>query len=126
MTDAPDARLVADLDDPDPHTRRAAVDALARTQDPPVRTAAILTGYHDASVLVRRAAVEAAARLEDDEYRPLFEEAVDDPDPQIRWHAVRALRHLGVAPSLEKLMLAAVDDDESVRREAEAALADLD
>ena len=72
--------------------------------------------------MVSRTAVDAAADLEDDEYRPLFEEAIDDEDPWTRWKAVRSLADLGAEPSRERLVFAALDDDFRVRFEAIAAL----
>jgi hypothetical protein len=118
-------RLVDALGDPDPLTRSAAVSMLGVARDGAVRKAVLVTGFHDPHPMVRRAAVDEAAGLDDPEYRPLFEEAVDDPDRWVRRRAVEALRSLGAAASLESLMLAAVDDDPDVRAAAEGALEDV-
>ena len=118
-------RLVEALGDPDPLARSAAVSVLGAAADGAVRKAALVTGFHDPDPSVRRTAVDEAAALDDPEYRPLFEEAVDDPDRWVRRRAVEALRSLGAAASLEPLMLAAVDDDPEVRAAAEEALGDV-
>ena len=114
--------LITSLGSPDPRERTAAVTTLSMSRDETVAKAAVLTGYQDGSRLVRRTGVDAAADLEDGEYRPMFEAAIDDEDPWIRWRAVRAISDLGAGPSRETLMFAAVDDDSRVRSEAIAAL----
>jgi hypothetical protein len=122
--DSPEQRetLIEALGSTDPRTRRAAVVTLALSGDQPVAQAAVVTGFADRSLMVRRAAVDAAADLEDEAFRALFEEALFDPDPWIRWRAVRAIGVIGVDPSVEDLVLAAVDEDFRVRFEAAAAL----
>lgn len=114
--------LVAALDSAEARRRRAAVVTLALSADEAVAKAALVTGYADASRLVRRAAVDAAADLEDEAYRPLFEDALFDTDPWIRWRSVRALADLGSERSSEMLILATADEDFRVRFEAAAAL----
>jgi len=118
--------LVQALGSDDPRARRAAVATLSVSADRPVATAALLTGYHDGATMVRRTAIDAAADLEDDEYRPLFEAAIGDPDPWTRWRAVRAIAELGTEASREPLMFAAVDEDFRVRFEAIAALREIE
>ena len=118
--------LVAALGSFDPRARRAAVAALSMSRDASISKAAVLTGYQDGSLMVRRTAVDAAADLDSEEYRPLFEAAIDDQDPWIRWRAVRAIRDLGAGPSREALMFAAVDEDLRVRSEAIAALREVE
>jgi hypothetical protein len=122
--DSPDHReaLIAALDSTDARRRRAAVVTLALSGDSSVGRAAVVTGYADYSLIVRRAAIDAAADLENEAFRPLFDSALFDPDPWIRWRAVRAIGELGVDPSIENLVLAAVDEDFRVRFEAAAAL----
>jgi len=126
--DRPESRavLIDALDATDPRARRAAVATLALCRDADIAKAALLTGFHDASLMVRRSALDAAADLEDEEYRPLFEQAVGDGDAWSRWRAVRALTELGAAASSEVLMFAAVDEDFRVRFEAIAALRGLE
>ncbi|HEX5631061.1 MAG TPA: HEAT repeat domain-containing protein, partial [Acidimicrobiia bacterium] len=125
--DRPDHRdlLVEALGSEDGRHRRAAVVTLAVSRDAAVSRAAPITGYRDESRLVRRAAVDAAADREDPAYRPLFEEALFDPDSWIRWRAVRAIADLGAEPSRELLALAAADEDFRVRFEAAAAFRSL-
>lgn len=122
--DSPEQReiLIEALGAPDPRTRRAAAVTLALSGEHPVAQAAVVTGYADVALMVRRAAVDAAADLEDEAFRPLFEEALFDADPWIRWRAVRAIGTIGVEPSIDDLILAAVDEDFRVRFEAAAAL----
>jgi hypothetical protein len=121
--DRPDDRevLTAALGAADPRRRRAAVVTLALSAEPAVTRAAVVTGYRDDSRIVRRAAVDAAADLADDAFRPLFEEALFDADPWIRWRSVRAIADIGVAPSRDLIALAAADEDFRVRFEAAAA-----
>lgn len=122
--DSPEQRetLIEALGSTDPRTRRAAVVTLALSGEQPVAQAAVVTGFADRSLMVRRAAVDAAADLEDEAFRPLFEGALFDSDPWIRWRAVRAIGVIGVDPSVEDLVLAAVDEDFRVRFEAAATL----
>jgi hypothetical protein len=114
--------LVDALGADDARRRRAAVVTLALSGEAEVARAAIVTGYRDESRMVRRAAVDAAADLENDEYRPLFEEAMFDPDRWVRWRAVRAIAAIGVGPSEDMLVLATADEDFRVRFEAASAL----
>lgn len=116
--------LVAALGSEDARRRRAAVVTLALSGDSAVATAAVVTGYSDASRIVRRAAVDAAGDLEDGAYRALFEKALFDEDPWIRWRAVRAIGDIGPEPSRDQLVLAAVDEDFRVRFEAASTLQD--
>lgn len=121
--DRPDHRelLTSALGDADARRRRAAVVTLALSADSAVTRAVVVTGYRDEARIVRRAAVDAAADLEDEAFRPLFEEALFDADPWIRWRSVRAIADLGVEPSRDLIALAAADEDFRVRFEAAAA-----
>jgi HEAT repeat protein len=112
--------LIEALGSDDPRRRRAAVVTLALSGQVEVARAALVTGYRDESRLVRRAAVDAAADLESEDYRSLFEEALNDPDSWIRWRAVRAIADIGVGPSRDKIALAAADENFRVRFEAAA------
>lgn len=114
--------LLEALRSDDARARRAAVVTLALAGDAEVAGEALATGYRDRALIVRRAAVDAAADLEDDEYRSMFEKAVADRDPWIRWRAVRAISVIGADPSRETLARASADADFRVRFEAEAAL----
>lgn len=114
------ALLVAALDADDSRRRRAAVATLALSGDADVAAAAVVTGYREEARTVRRTAIDAAADREDEVFRPLFEEAIFDRDPWIRWRAVRALDDIGAAPSQEKIVLATADEDFQVRFEATA------
>ncbi len=114
------ALLIAALDADDPRHRRAAVATLALSGDSDVAKAAVVTGFREDSRIVRRTALDAAADLEDEAFRPLFEEAIFDRDPWIRWRSVRAISAIGVGSSEEKIALAAADEDFQVRFEANA------
>lgn len=114
--------LVEALGADNPRRRRAAVVTLALSGETEVARAAVVTGFRDDSRMVRRAAVDAAADLEDGVYRALFEEALFDPDPWIRWRALRAIAVIGAAPSEEAVILAAADEEFRVRFEAASIL----
>ncbi len=116
------ALLITALGADDPRHRRAAVATLALSGDPDVTKAAVITGYREDSRIVRRAAIDAAGDLEDEAFRPLFEEAIFDRDPWIRWRAVRAISDIGIGPSEEKIILATADEDFQVRFEANAVM----
>ena len=116
------ATLVEALGSTDPRRRRAAVVTLALSSDGAVANAAIVTGYRDKARMVRRASIDAAADRDDEEYRPLIEAAVFDPDTWTRWRAVKAIAALGIKTSEETMILAAVDEDFRVRFEAASAL----
>ena len=77
---------------------------------------ALLTEYENRNVV--RNFLDAAADREDDMFRPLFEEAIFDSDPWIRWRAVRAISDIGIDPSEEQIILATADEDFQVRFEA--------
>lgn len=112
------ALLVAALDAADVRRRRAAVATLALSGDADIAAAAVVTGFRDDSRTVRRTAIDAAADREDEAFRPLFETAIFDADPWIRWRSVRAVDDIGAAPSLEQVILATADEDFQVRLEA--------
>jgi hypothetical protein len=120
------ALLVAALDSEDPRRRRASVATLALSGDHDVARAAIVTGYREESRIVRRTAIDAAGDLENADYRPLFEEAIFDRDPWIRWRAVRAIGDIGARPSEERIVLATADEDFQVRFEATAIWRSID
>jgi hypothetical protein len=114
------ALLITALDAEDPRRRRAAVVTLALSGDVDIAAAAVITGYREESRIVRRAAIDAAADREEEAFRPLFEEAIFDRDPWIRWRAVRAVADIGAEASLDQIVLAAADEDFQVRFEATA------
>lgn len=116
------ARLEAATSDPDPRRRRMAVATLAHSGDDDVARRSLATGYDDLSRLVRRAAIDAAVDRQDEALRPLLQSALADPDPWIRWKAVKGIRELGVASSRELLEPLIGDGDFQVRFEVEAAL----
>ena len=114
------ALLVSALDAEDSRRRRAAVATLALSGDDDVAAAAAVTGFCDQARTVRRTAIDAAADREQETFRPLFEQAIFDADPWIRWRSVRAIDDIGAIPSLDQVVLATADEDFQVRLEATA------
>jgi HEAT repeat protein len=125
--DEPDQRrrLQAAAADPDARMRRIAVAILAESRDPDVAGRAVRTAYADESRVVRRTAIDAAADTESEGLRDLFEEATGSADEWIRWKAIRALRSIGVGPSLHLLTTLSDDPDFQVRLEVAAALREV-
>jgi HEAT repeat protein len=71
---------------------------------------------------VRRTAVDAAAGAEEEHFRGLFETALDDEDPWIRWKAVRSIGELGLGSSLYAVSALQDDPDFQVRFEVAKVL----
>ena len=71
---------------------------------------------------LRRAAVDAMVDVGRQELRPLLERALADPDPWVRWKALRGLAELGPTSSRDAIAALAGDADFRVRLEAAAAL----
>jgi len=116
------------LSDPDPDVRRTAVEVVAR-QRPEWGFDALCLALLDASDSVRVAAVEALRPLEPEfpDQPQLFdflEQALASPSVPVREIAVRLLRRTSDA-SVSTFVVAARDDEPSVRREAVRGLADL-
>ena len=106
----------------DTKARRVAVAVLAEADDPTVRAGAVALGARDESLLVRRTALDAAADTEDPTFRPLFEATLADPDPWMRWRAVRALGGIGVEASRAAVAALASDPEFRVRFEVAQVL----
>ena len=80
------------LSSPDPDLRRRACEVLAWIEDGAREDAAMIAGLlKDGSTEVRRAAARALARLGSTACLPALLDAADDPDWQVRFHAVSAL-----------------------------------
>jgi hypothetical protein len=122
--DRPDhrARLESAAASGDARTRRVAVATLALSASPDYARTVVRAGFADDSRMVRRTAIDSAADRDDPGLRGLFEAALSDEDPWIRWKAVRALREVDVGPSRERVALLADDVDFRVRMEVAAAL----
>jgi HEAT repeat protein len=61
----------------------------------------------DNSALVRASVAEALRKIADRTAAPSLRQVLDDPDPGVRWNAVRALSAVGdarVLPALEPLL----------------------
>ncbi len=104
--------------------RRIAVAVLAESTDSDRAETAIRTGWSDRSRVVRRTAVDVAADLGDERLRDLFEDALGDDDPWMRWRAVRALGEIGVGPSRGAVAARSDDGDFQVRFEVARVLRD--
>ena len=114
--------LTAALGQGDTKARRVAVAVLAEADDPSVQAEAVALGARDKSLLVRRTALDAAADTEDPAFRPLFEATLADPDPWMRWRAVRALGGIGVEASRVAVSALASDPEFRVRFEVAQVL----
>ncbi len=115
-------RLLGALESVDPKVRRVAVAILLESSDQSVRSAAVERGMIDSSRIVRRTTVDAAADSGHEVFRPVFEGALADDDPWIRWKAVRSLGELGIASSSALIEEATQDGDFQVRFEAARVL----
>lgn len=115
-------RLFAALESDEAKLRRIAVAVLAESTDPSVRSVAVVRGLEDRSLRVRRTALDAAADAEDEAFREVFEQALGDADPWMRWKAVRALGDLGAEPSRPALEARADDPEFRVRFEVSRVL----
>jgi len=119
------ARLTEALDADDARVRRIAVAILAEADDSGIRHSAVGRGYTDESRIVRRTAVDAAADTEDPALRAFFETALGDDDSWTRWRAVKALGHIGIADSQDRIKALAEDPEFRVRFEVERVLHNL-
>lgn len=122
--DAPDdrRRLLDALQDEDVRVRRVAVAVLLESEDDAVRREVATLGAGDPSRAVRRTAVDAAADTGEQHFRSLFETALQDEDPWIRWKAVRSLGELGLEPSRDVVTALESDSDFQVRFEVAKVL----
>lgn len=103
-------------------SRRVAVAVLAEASDPAARRNAVTRAAHDDSLLVRRTAIDAAADTADPDFRELFERTLTDPDPWMRWRAVRALGAIDVEPSRAAVVTLESDSEFRVRFEVARVL----
>jgi hypothetical protein len=76
----------------------------------------------DSSRAVRRAAIRAAAHAARPDLRLLFERALADKDPCVRYYALRGLSQIGVGRADQSVERRKLDDDLRVRFAAQAAL----
>ena len=115
-------RLLAALEDDDPRVRRIAVAVLMEVSDDRLREKVIDSGASDESKMVRRATIDSAADATDERFRTFFERSLSDPDPWIRWKAVRSLGELGLASSRRAVEAVIDDPDFQVRFETAKVL----
>lgn len=122
--DEPESRdlLLEAARSPDARRRRMALVTLAQSSDERLATSTLEEGYTDVSRLVRRAVIDAAADLELEPLRSLFERALRDEDPWIRWKAIKGLDAIGIESSSKAVSALADDEDFQVRFEAAAVL----
>jgi HEAT repeats len=76
----------------------------------------------DSSRAVRRAAIRAAAHVARPDLRLLFERALADKDPCVRYYALRGLAQIGVGRADRSVERRRLDDDLRVRFAAQAAV----
>jgi hypothetical protein len=116
--------LAGALDDPEPHVRAAAVDALVtyHRHRPERLDALLLHAQGDAEPRVRRRVMVALCSLSGVDPVPLLAHALRDPDPKIRRLACAS--HRGTpSHAIDRLLVGALlDADASVRRAAALAL----
>lgn len=126
--DDPDHQQVLDaaLHNGDTRARRVAVAVLAEASDPLIRRNAVARGARDTSLLVRRTAIDGAADTADPAFRGFFEATLLDPDPWMRWRAVRALGGIDVGPSRAAVTTLESDPEFRVRFEVARVLKDHD
>ncbi len=123
--DREDRERLADAShDEDVRVRRVAVAVLLESNDAEVRRDAAERGAADPSRVVRRTAIDAAADTGEEHFRALFESALGDRDPWIRWKAVRSLGELGADPSTDAVAALSDDPDFQVRFEVAKVLRD--
>lgn len=98
---------------------------------PPDKLAALIWGLKHSSPVVRRCVLEILDNQPDDSAVPYIAEALDDPVPRVRWHAVHALTcevckdgHSNLTPEVYKRIEQIAHNDPSprVRSAAEHAL----
>jgi len=116
------ALLMDALDDDDVRVRRVAVAVLLESSDEAVRREVARRGATDPSRAVRRTAVDAAAGAGEEHFRSLFETALEDDDPWIRWKAVRSIGELGLDSSRDAVSALQDDPDFQVRFEVAKVL----
>jgi HEAT repeat protein len=120
-------RLLAILaNDPDKDLRYEAINAL-REHGGAEHREAYVKALDDPDEFVRRSAAAALSRLCDprdiDRFLAIL---ANDPDKDLRYEAINALREHGGAEHREAYVKALDDPDQYVRESAKAALADLD
>jgi HEAT repeat protein len=105
----------------EPAQRHAAGDALVRAGPGEIKEIAL--GLQRPEPSVRRAVVEILARMRHPSTSQVLEGALDDPSAAVRLAAVHGLAYLKPQGTTEKLrLLAATDEDPSVRRAAHSLL----
>ena len=115
------ARLLDATTSPDAAFRCLAAAKL-ELADPLVVAKPWTRSLEDSSRAVRRAAIRAAAFVARADLRLLFERALADKDPCVRYYALRGLAQIGVGRADQSVERRKLDDDLRVRFAAQAAL----
>jgi hypothetical protein len=119
---AGDLAQVLDAAGGDDTARRQVAASLLREAPPEVAAKEWRRLATDGVRSVRRAAIDAVVDVGREDLRPLLETALGDPDPWVRWKALRGLVELGPRSSRSAIATVAADRDFRVRLEAAAAL----
>jgi hypothetical protein len=114
-------RLLDATTSPDPAFRCLAAAKL-ELADPLLVAKPWTHSLEDSSRAVRRAAIRAAAHVARPDLRLLFERALGDKDPCVRYYALRGLAQIGVGRADQSVERRKLDDDLRVRFAAQAAL----
>jgi hypothetical protein len=114
------ARILDATTSPDAAYRRLAMAKL-ETADPIVVQKPWSRALEDSSRAVRRAAFRAMAHVARPDLRPMFERALVDKDPCVRYYGLRGLAQIGVGRADQSVERKKRDDDVRVRFAAVAA-----
>jgi hypothetical protein len=114
-------RLLDATTSPDPAFRCLAAAKL-ELADPLLVAKPWTHSLEDSSRAVRRAAIRAAAHVARPDLRLLYERALADKDPCVRYYALRGLAQIGVGRADQSVERRKLDDDLRVRFAAQAAL----
>lgn len=115
------ARLLDATTSPDAAFRCLAASKL-EVVDPLLVAKPWTHSLEDSSRAVRRAAIRAAAHVARPDLRLLFERALADKDPCVRYYALRGLAQIGVGRADQSVERHKADDDLRVRFAAAATL----
>jgi HEAT repeat protein/DNA-binding Xre family transcriptional regulator len=101
----------------------ADTEELAKAQEIPSRTTALIMALNDEDAAVRREATQALLHVGDEAAIPALAKVLNtDAEKEVRRGAAHTLRHIGDTTAIPALAKALADEDAAVRREAAQAL----